>query len=85
VALEAILGFRQQGRSLRFEPHVPANWPAYDITYRYGSATYRIRFDNAKGIGRGVHSVTLDGDPTANASVQLVEDGLTHDIHVIIG
>jgi cellobiose phosphorylase len=85
AALEAILGFRQQGSSLQFEPCVPASWPAYEITYRYGPATYRIRFDNSKGIGRGVHSVTLDGEPVANESVPLAEDGLTHDVRVIIG
>ncbi|NKK75409.1 glycosyl transferase [Rhizobium leguminosarum bv. viciae] len=85
VALEAILGFRQQGPFLRFEPCVPASWPAYEIAYRYGSATYRIRFDNAKGIGRGVHSVTLDGEPVANETVPLEEDGRMHDVHIIVG
>lgn len=85
AALEAILGFRQQGRLLRFEPCVPESWPSYEITYRAGSTTYRIRFDNAKGIGRGVHSVTLDGEPVANGAVRLAEDGRTHDVHVIVG
>lgn len=42
VALETILGFRQQGRFLRFEPCIPPSWPADDVTYRYGSATHRI-------------------------------------------
>ncbi|MHC2359672.1 GH36-type glycosyl hydrolase domain-containing protein [Rhizobium leguminosarum] len=85
VALEAILGFRQQGPFLRFEPCVPAGWPAYEIAYRYRSATYRIRFDNAKGIGRGVHSVTLDGEPVANEAVSLVDDGRMHNVHIIVG
>ncbi|NNH30659.1 glycosyl transferase [Rhizobium sp. SEMIA 4085] len=85
VALEAILGFRRQGQFLQFEPCVPASWPAYEIIYRYGPATYRIRFDNAKGIGRGVHSVTLDGEPVAHESVRLAQDARTHDIDVIIG
>ena len=85
VALEAILGFRQEGRFLRFEPCVPAGWPAYEIAYRYGSATYRIHFDNSKGIGRGVQSVTLDGELVANESVPLAQDARTHDVHVIIG
>ncbi|KQV32700.1 glycosyl transferase [Rhizobium sp. Root1203] len=85
VALEAILGFHRQGAFLRFAPCVPTGWPAYEITYRHGSATYRIRFDNSKGIGRGVYSVTLDGEPVPNASVPLVEDGRLHDVHVGIG
>ncbi|MCW1413198.1 hypothetical protein OLZ32_34180 [Rhizobium sp. 1AS11] len=85
MALEAILGFRQEGRFLRFEPCVPAGWPAYEIAYRYGSATYRIHFDNSKGIGRGGQSVTLDGELVANESVPLAQDARTHDVHVIIG
>lgn len=85
VALEAILGFHRQGRFLRFEPCVPSGWRDYEITYRHGSATYRIHFDNAKGAGRGVQSVTLDGEPAANERVPLTDDGQTHNVHVLIG
>ena len=79
------MAFTSKGRFLRFEPCVPPSWRAYEITYRYGSATYRIHFDNTKGTGRGVQSVTLDGEPAANESVPLTEDGQTHDVHVMIG
>ncbi len=85
VAMEAILGLHREGRFLRFEPCVPTSWPAYEITYKHGSATYRIHFDNAKGIGRGVRSVTLDGNPVINKSVPLVEDSHTHEVQVTIG
>jgi cellobiose phosphorylase len=85
VAMEAILGLRREGRFLRFEPCVPTSWPAYEITYKHGLATYRIRFDNAKGIGRGVQSVTLDGNPVMNKSVPLIDDSHTHDVQVTIG
>ncbi len=85
AALEAILGFRQQGQFLRFEPCIPPGWQDYAITYRHGSATYRIHFDNTKGAGRGVQSVTLDGEPATNEGVPLTEDGQTHDVHVLIG
>ena len=63
VALEAILGLRLAGDRLRFEPCVPPSWPGYEITYRYRSATYRIRVENPTGTGRGVRSVTVDGQP----------------------
>src|SRR5262249_47970705 len=85
AALEAILGFRRQGQTLRFEPCVPPGWPGYELTYRHGSATYRIRFDNSSKVGRGVRSVELDGTPLANGNVPLSEDGLTHDVRVVIG
>lgn len=85
VAMEAMLGLRREGRFLRFEPCVPPSWPTYEITYKHGSATYRIHFDNAKGIGRGVRSVRLDGKPVTNKRVPLVEDSHTHDVQVTIG
>jgi cellobiose phosphorylase len=84
VAMEAILGLRRQGSFLRFEPCVPANWPSYEIIYHYGLAKYRIHFDN-KGAGRGVRSVTLDGNPVMDEGVPLTEDEHTHDVLVIIG
>jgi cellobiose phosphorylase len=85
AALEAILGLRRQDRTLRFEPCIPASWPGYELSYKYGSATYRIRFDNSKRVGRGVLSVTMDGVPSADGSIGLSADGLTHDVRVAIG
>lgn len=85
VALEAILGFRRQGAVLRFEPCVPAGWPGYELKYRYGSATYHIRFDNSAGTGRGVSAVVLDGNPVANGDLPLQDDGRVHDVEVTLG
>ncbi|MCA1409368.1 glycosyl transferase [Ensifer sp. IC3342] len=85
VALEAILGFRRQDQTLRFEPCVPASWSGYELNYKHGSATYRIRFDNSKRAGRGVRSVTLDGTVFTDAIIPLSDDGLTHDVRVAIG
>jgi cellobiose phosphorylase len=85
AALEAILGLRRRDRTLRFEPCIPASWPGYELNYKYGSATYRIRFDNSKRVGRGMLSVTMDGTVSADGSIGLSADGLTHDVRVAIG
>jgi cellobiose phosphorylase len=84
VALETILGFRLEGDTLRIEPCVPPKWLGYEITYRYRSATYRIRVDNAAGTGCGVGSVTLDGRPSPGKVVTLLDDGSTHDVRVAL-
>src|SRR5687768_17618677 len=42
VGLEAILGFRKEGDTLRIVPCVPRSWPEYTISYRYGASTYEI-------------------------------------------
>ena len=85
VALEAILGFRRAGDTLRLEPCVPPGWPAYEIIYRHGSATYRVRVDNPAGTGRGVGSVILDGQPAPGGVVTLRDDGRTHDVRIALG
>ncbi len=85
VALEAILGLRPVGGSLRIEPCVPAGWPGYEATYCHGSATYRVRVDNSAGTGRGVRSVTVDGQPEPGGAVPLRDDGQAHDVRVVLG
>jgi cellobiose phosphorylase len=85
VALEAILGLRLAGDRLHFEPCVPPSWPGYEITYRYRSATYRIRVENPGQVGRGVRSVMVDDQPVPNGMVPLRDDGRTHDVRVTVG
>ena len=85
VALEAILGVRPAGDTLRVEPCVPAGWPGYQVTYRHGSATYRVQVENPAGAGRGVQSVSVDGQPVPGGAVQLQDDGRVHDVRVVLG
>jgi cellobiose phosphorylase len=85
VALEAILGVRPSGDMLRVEPCVPCRWPGYEVAYRHGSATYRIRVENPAGAGRGVQSVLVDGQPVPGGVVPLRDDGREHDVQVTLG
>src|SRR5262249_27446971 len=85
VALEAILGFKLQGNTLRVEPCMPRAWANYEMTYRHGAASYRIRVDNSAGTGRGVRSVTMDGKSLADGTVTLRDDGAVHEVRVELG
>jgi cellobiose phosphorylase len=85
VALEAILGFRREGNTLRFEPCVPPSWPRFEMTYRHRSATYQILVDNSAGTGRLVRSVELDGEPLPSFSVPLSDGAKTHKVRVELG
>ena len=85
VALEAMLGFRLEGDTLRLQPCVSPSWPRFEITYRHRSATYQILVDNSAGTGRGVRSVELDGQPLANLSVPLSDDAKIHKVRVALG
>jgi cellobiose phosphorylase len=85
VAVEAILGIRVRGNSLQMVPCIPTRWPGYEVTYRFGSATYHVRVDNSAGAGRGVRSVTADGEPVLSGTVPLRGDGQTHEVQVVLG
>jgi cellobiose phosphorylase len=85
VALEAILGIHPAGDTLRVEPCIPCRWPGYEVAYRHGSATYRIRVENPAGAGRGAGSVLVDGQPVPGGVVPLRDDGREHDVRVTLG
>ena len=82
VGLEAILGFRRRGDRLRIEPCVAPDWPRYELTYRYRSATYHIIVENAAGTGRGVRAVTLDAQAVPDGEIPLMDDGRAHAVRV---
>ena len=70
---------------LRVEPCIPCGWPGYEVAYRHGTATYRIRVENLTGAGRGVRSVLVDGQAVPGGVVPLRDDGREHDVRVAMG
>jgi cyclic beta-1,2-glucan synthetase len=88
AGVEWILGFRLQGSNLLLEPCIPANWPGFEITFKYHSARYEIRIDNPRHVCQGIEHVELDGTglpPAASSSIALLDDGLTHTVRVVLG
>jgi cyclic beta-1,2-glucan synthetase len=85
VGLETLLGFQRHADRLRIDPRIPAAWKSYTITYRHGSAIYRVEVENPGGAGRGVAGVWVDGTPADDGEVRLVDDGRTHTVRVELG
>jgi cyclic beta-1,2-glucan synthetase len=85
VGTEAILGLRRLGPSLEISPSIPKDWPGFEVTYRYGAATYRIRAENPERVNGGVKRITLDGEPLPEAAVPLVDDGGVHQVLLSLG
>jgi cyclic beta-1,2-glucan synthetase len=85
VVLETILGFQVRGDKLTLNPCIPHNWPGFEITYRYRSATYIIRVENPLGVERGVKELTLDGKRLEGGVVALSDDGQSHEVRVVMG
>jgi cyclic beta-1,2-glucan synthetase len=82
VGLEAILGFHREGKQLRIKPCIPAHWPQYELTYRYGSAVYHIIVENPHGARQGFQCITLDGQPVSGDGIELTDDSRTHEVHI---
>jgi cyclic beta-1,2-glucan synthetase len=87
AGLEWILGFRVKGAALLLDPCVPKAWPRFEILFRYHAAQYVITVENPHGVNRGISHAELDGVTVAARPlrIELVDDGTTHRISVILG
>jgi cyclic beta-1,2-glucan synthetase len=87
AGLEWILGLRVQGQQLVVDPCIPSAWPGFEMTLRHRSARYEIAVENPGGVCRGVARVELDGVALAEGRlrVDLVDDGATHRVRVVLG
>ena len=79
IGLEAILGFHLRGGRLRIEPCIPPDWPGYEITYRCGSATYKVVVKNG-----GFRTLMVDGRAVSAADIELTDDGQQHEVQLTI-
>jgi cellobiose phosphorylase len=85
LGLEGILGLRRAGAGLIIEPHVPAGWPGYDVTYRFGNATYRICVRNHSALdGDDTPGMTVDGEPVPGNRLALQDDGRVHQVRIAL-
>jgi cyclic beta-1,2-glucan synthetase len=81
VGVENILGFRRRGDRLVIDPCISKDWPGFEITYRYHSATYHITVSNPHGAERGVARIEVDGEVVRDA-IELRDDGRIHEVRV---
>jgi cyclic beta-1,2-glucan synthetase len=85
AGLESILGLKRRGTSFELDPCIPAGWPEYSITWRFGSTRYEILVANPAHRCRGIAVVELDGMPADPTAIPLVDDGATHRVRVVLG
>ena len=84
AGLESILGLKVKGPFLHLAPCIPKEWPAYEMTFQYRSASYRISVHNTLGTpGEGLE-LTMDGEHYSSLPLMLplVDDGNVH--HAIL-
>ncbi len=83
--LESILGFRRDGDRLSLRPCVPAEWSRFEITYRFGSATYAIEVEMTKPLESESRGVWLDDKFLPGDSFTLADDSSIHEVRVVVG
>jgi cellobiose phosphorylase len=87
LVVEALLGLKLEGDSLRVAPCMPPEWRGFALRYRYRETSYQItvrRTDIAGDEMMDATSVTVDGVAQANAVIALADDRLEHDVEVHI-
>ncbi len=82
VGLEGILGLKKRGDTLFIEPRAPTSWRGYSIEYRHGGSVYAIEVRNEDGVVGTAVEVTVDGQPSPDGGIQLVDDGARHEVSV---
>ena len=88
VALGSMLGIRTAVEGgvtyLVVDPCIPKRWPGFEITFRHGTATYRVAVENPRGVNRGVARITVDGEAAPDARLALSDDGAEHSVVVTL-
>jgi cyclic beta-1,2-glucan synthetase len=85
VWLEEILGFQRRGDTLMINPVIPKDWPGFRLRYRFKNTTYHITVENPDHCSRGVILTELNGVAVADKTVRLSDDGLPHEVRVVLG
>jgi cellobiose phosphorylase len=85
VWLEEVLGFQRRGDTLTINPVIPKDWSGFNMRFRFKSTAYHITVENPDRCSRGVILMELDGESAADKTVTLCDDGLSHNVRVVLG
>lgn len=79
VGLEEILGLKLHAGVLRLTPCIPAAWPSFKVTLRFGGSWYDIELLNPHRVTGGLVTYEHDGEVIPGAGgVTLLDDGARH-------
>jgi cyclic beta-1,2-glucan synthetase len=86
LGLEDILGIQPAPGGVQMRPCIPAEWKEYEVLIRIGvNTSYRIVVRNPDGVQHGVAASKLDGQPLSDAFLPLEDDGVDHEVEVVMG
>ncbi|MBT2746494.1 MULTISPECIES: glucoamylase family protein [unclassified Lysobacter] len=80
---ESLLGLHREGDRMRIAPCIPADWPEYQLHYRFGDTRYQIRVRQSPTEGgQGGGRLSLDEVAQDGLSFALIDDGNLHRVEV---
>ncbi|WP_199617509.1 GH36-type glycosyl hydrolase domain-containing protein [Paenibacillus alkalitolerans] len=90
AGIEWILGIRRRGEKLYIDPEIPADWPGYSATYRFGKARYHITVKKSSGTASEAGILLVDGKevpqsqhkPEQGVCFELRDDGQEHHVEL---
>ena len=80
LMVESLLGVRREGARLHLAPKLPADWPGFDLRYRYGDTEYLIHVARAEA--GEVSRLLVDGEQQADLSFPLHDEGAPRNVQV---
>ncbi len=78
---ESLLGLRREGDSLWLTPCLPADWPGFGLSYRFGTSVYHLDVAQAPG---AAPAYTLDGVALPGPLLPLHDDGAEHQVRITL-
>ncbi len=85
AGLESILGLRRHGATFEVDPCIPASWPEFAISWRFGRTRYDISVVNPERRCKGIAAAELDGVAVDARAIALVDDGEKHEVRLVMG
>jgi cellobiose phosphorylase len=82
LIIESFIGLKKEGNNLYFEPHVPAIWKSFSITYRFMDTTYHITINQKKNNG-SIEKLLVDGIEQPTKFIPLNNDGMAHEVEIV--
>jgi N,N'-diacetylchitobiose phosphorylase len=84
AATQGILGIRLTFDGLTVDPCIPAEWDEFQVTREWRGATYKITVRNPDGVGKGVKTITVNGE-SVEGPIPPQEAGTVHTVVVTMG
>lgn len=85
VVVNYILGIRADYDGLLVDPAIPKAWGGFTIERRFRNSIYLINVENPNGVNRGVKEMYLDGKRLEGNKLPELNDGLKHEVRVLMG